>query len=128
MSKYYRMHYGRDDLVTTLSLACFIYNNRLDRNVFFLHNEVANRYIVTGTKFAKRSPCKLVQLLMTHSAEAFDSEQNVACTSSRRIIKLGNKPKNLRLSPARGRRITPTQKFHSAKISFVAPPSIGVLR
>jgi len=69
--------------------------------MFFFH-KVANRYIATETKFARRSPCKLVQLLMTHSAEAFDSEQNVACTSSRRIIKLGNKPKNLRPSPAGG--------------------------
>lgn len=55
----------------------------------------------TGTK-VKRSPRELVQLLMTHSAEAFDSEQNVACTSSGRIIKLGNKPKNPQPSPVSG--------------------------
>lgn len=64
---------------------------------------------------------KLVQLLMTHSTEAFDSEQNVVYASFRRIIKLGNKPRRVSGFLFLSAGIPPTQKFHSAKIPFVVP-------
>lgn len=61
---------------TTAPLARFMYDDRFKSLCIFFHNEVANRHIETGAE-ARRSSRELVQLLMTHSTEAFDFERSL---------------------------------------------------